>query len=137
MASLNLLQKIFPKNSFGCCQSKRWMGKPCRRLWVEHVWIAYKQNYKNELLLLDEFTCHEQHRFINIVNKMGTHMEIIPGEYNRVLHPCDVGTVKFSMGGIWENGTRWVSERLFSISACQAIFIHERNQICLWVIVIL
>lgn len=83
--------------------------------------------------MLDEFRCHMQSSFLNMMGGMGTDIEIIPGGYTCVLQVLDVGINRQFKHSIRNAYLEWVSERLESLPNDAQIPVPERQDMAIWI----
>ncbi|ETV97582.1 hypothetical protein H310_09482 [Aphanomyces invadans] len=74
------LPAILPDGVFATCQKAAWMDEKSTELWVKKVWKQFAQGSDSSLLILDDYKCHKQSKFTNMISDQGTELEIIPGD---------------------------------------------------------
>lgn len=126
------LDNILPENVFGCCQSKGWMDERSMKIWTDLVWKPYVADYERSVLLLDDFSCHKQDCLLEIMESVGTHVELIPGGYTCVLQPCDVGVIRSLKNGIRKHYMEWASAKYLTVDTRSSLPAPNKREVSLW-----
>lgn len=106
------IPSIVPNGMFGCCQSKSWADERGMKIWVRDVWEPYVSSSASSYLIIDEFRCHVQDSFIDLMRTMGTEIDIIPGGYTCRLQVLDVSINKPVKSFIEQRYIEWAAQNL-------------------------
>lgn len=94
-----------------------------------HAWKPLVQSFKSSVFCFDNFICHKQPEFLNILKEIGVHREPVLIGYTCMPQPCNVRTMKSLKLDIRQQYSQWASERLFDISATHYVPAPDRKRI--------
>lgn len=94
----------------------------------------YVSDYGYYVFLLDDFFCHEQPPFLDLMKTYGTDVELISGGFTCVLQPCGVGVIKSWKGSIRKYYLDWVSSKHGNLNSNQRLLDAERKEVIWWII---
>lgn len=126
------IPSIVPDGVFGCCQSKSWADERGMKIWVRDVWQPYVRNASCSYLIIDEFRCHVQESFVDLLGSMGTDINIIPGGYTCRLQVLDVGINKPIKNFIDQRYVEWAAENLSQLPDGETVPAPSRELISKW-----
>ena len=139
------MRQILPDDMFGCVQTKGWADDRGMGEWFHQVWKPFiartmdddepiMSNMNSSLLLIDDFKCHRQPSFNNLMSSLGTYVQIIPGGYTCRLQPCDVGLNRPLKVYIEEKYLEWAAQRFLDLGNDESLPVPNRQQIAAWLL---
>lgn len=90
-------------------------------------WNPYMSDYGYFVFLLDDFSCHAQPPFLDLMKTYGTYVELTSGGFTCVLQPCGVGVMKSWKGSIRKYCLDWVSSKRGNLNSNQRLLDAERK----------
>ncbi|RHZ41075.1 hypothetical protein DYB31_008874 [Aphanomyces astaci] len=90
------INRVMPAKMFGTCQTKAWLDDPTTEAWRDSVWAPFASGGPPSVLLMDDYKCHKQPAFTKSFAKLGTEVEILPGNaLNLCCNGCCIVTVLY------------------------------------------
>lgn len=124
---------ILPEGVEGCCQEVAWMDAMNSPLWISRVWLPHVAEVNRSFLLLDDFACHKQPLYKQMLGDCGTRVEMIPPNYTNVLQPCDVGINKPFKTYIRRHYMNWCVQFYSAYNGIGKFPVPTRRDVALWV----
>ena len=84
------------------------------------------------MLLLDDYVCHKQDKFIDKLSEVNTLLSLIPPGYTSVLQPCDVGINKPLKSRLQNLASDWRAAQIENLGANDKVPAPGRKDVCGW-----